>query len=130
MEEGETSNLNYNILYVLYLAVSLYYSLIVVNDYLSNLVLFITLLTLTSVFKRNQKKILVIQALITFTDLIVKTLSSLSFISVSKDLSIFNDSIVRTMVLIPMDSIKAETFVYIGLLFLSWILPFTYRGSS
>lgn len=81
MEDIETSNLNYNIIYCIYLPTSLYYTLFITNDVGSNIILFLSLLLLTSAFKKNQKGVLVLQALITFTDMIVKILTNYQLIS-------------------------------------------------
>jgi len=57
MKERTASNLNYNILYCMYLPTALYYSLIIVNDSLSNLILVFTLLSVTSLFSSKYHKI-------------------------------------------------------------------------
>ncbi len=75
MKEGTASNLNYNILYCLYLPTALYYSLLLINDYFSNLFLLLTLISVTSLFSSKYHKInhLCI-ALIAVLDLTVKVL--------------------------------------------------------
>lgn len=97
MKEGETSNLKYNILYCIYLPISLYYCLIFINDYLSNLIFFITLLTLTSVFKEKQRKLLVFQGLVTLADVTVKILVCLDILSFGNDIAVLDDHLVRIM---------------------------------
>lgn len=89
MEDAETSNLNYNILYCLYLPLALYYCLQLTNDYLSNLLFFTALMTLTSVFRQHQKKLLFAQAAVTAVDVAVKCLLKVGVIDIGQ--SIFLD---------------------------------------
>ena len=75
MKEGTASNINYNILYCLFLPTSLYYSLFLINDNLSNLFLLLTLLSATSLFAQRQHQILHITiAFIAVLDFIIKIL--------------------------------------------------------
>ncbi len=75
MKEGTASNLNYNVLYCLHLPIALYYSLILVNDLLSNLILLLILLSATSLFNSKYHKINhVCIAFVAVLDIIVKVL--------------------------------------------------------
>ena len=75
MKEGTASNLNYNVLYCLYLPTALYYSLLLINDYLSNLFLLLTLISVTSLLSfRYHKFNHFCIALIAVLDLVVKVL--------------------------------------------------------
>lgn len=81
MKEGTASNLNYNVLYCLYLPTALYYSLILVNDSLSNLILLLTLLSVTSLFSSRYHKINhFCIAFVAVLDIIVKVLLSTKII--------------------------------------------------
>lgn len=127
MEDGETSNLNYNILYCIYLPISLYYSLIITNDYTSNLIFFITLLTLTSVFKKHQRIVLIVQAAITIIDIVIKILIHFNRIRIDNG-AVLDDRIFKKIMMLSIDSFDTSTLVYLGMVFLSWILPFVYKG--
>lgn len=75
MKEGTASNLNYNVLYCLYLPTALYYSLVLINDHLSNLFLLLTLLSVTSLFSSKYHKINhFCIALVAVLDLVIKVL--------------------------------------------------------
>jgi hypothetical protein len=127
MEEGETSNLNYNLLYCIYLPTSIYYSLIVTNDFTSNLIFFAALITLTSVFKRNHLNVLIFQGVVTLADAAIKTLSSLSVIAVSSDIAVLDDRIVRSMIGLSVEAVSIPSIAYTVMLLISWILPFVYQ---
>jgi hypothetical protein len=127
MEEGETSNLNYNLLYCIYLPTSIYYSLIVTNDFTSNLIFFTALITLTSVFKRNHLNVLIFQGVVTLADAAIKTLSSLSVIAVSSDIAVLDDRIVRSMIGLSVEAVSIPSIAYTVMLLISWILPFVYQ---
>jgi hypothetical protein len=127
MEEGETSNLNYNLLYCIYLPTSIYYSLIVTNDFTSNLIFFTALITLTSVFKRNHLNVLIFQGVVTLADAAIKTLSSLSVITVSSDIAVLDDRIVRSMIGLSVEAVSIPSIAYTVMLLISWILPFVYQ---
>jgi hypothetical protein len=90
----------------------------------------VALLTLTSVFKQNQKKVLVFQAIATLVDLVGKALIFMDVISVSNDIAVIDDRIVRMMLSLSTEAVTIPTFVYIGMILLSWILPFTYHSEG
>lgn len=82
IKEGTASNINYNIFYCLFLPTSLYYSLFLINDNLSNLFLFLTLLSVSSLFTPKQHKILhILIALIAVLDLVCKVLIHIGVVS-------------------------------------------------
>lgn len=75
MKEGSPSNLNYNICYWLFLPALLHYTLLDAHDIPSNWLLFLSLLSLTSVFTPiKHKRLHVLLAVSVSLDLMVKVL--------------------------------------------------------
>lgn len=129
MEDAETSNLNYNILYCLYLPLALYYCLQLANDSLSNLLLLAALMTLTSVFRDHQRKLLFLQATITAADAVLKGLLQTGAVDIGN--SVFLDGrIINNILSISEEGLNASSLVYVGMVVVSWALPFVYRGAE
>lgn len=75
MKEGPPSNMKYNILYWLFLPTILYNALMVCHDLSTNWLLFLTLLSITSVFPPvRHKKLHIVLALSVTFDFLVKIL--------------------------------------------------------
>ena len=90
MEERELSNLNYNILYCIFLPSALYYCLQINNDPITNLLFVFILILLTSIFQSHHKKIvLFIIMVISLMELALKIMMSLDLFGFI-DKSMFN----------------------------------------
>lgn len=127
MEDAETSNLNYNILYCLHLPLALYYSLQITNDYLSNLLFLAALITLTSVFRQQQKRLLFAQAALTAVDVAVKGLVRVRVLDIGQN--IFLDGrIIDNILSFSAETLELSSVVYVAMVVLSWLLPFAYNG--
>ena len=88
MQEEVASNVNYNLCYCFYLPAIIYYALIISQDIGSCWLLFLTLISFTSVLRPSRHKLLHILMAISITlDFLVKILISMGLIVVDADSS-------------------------------------------
>lgn len=127
MKEGIASNINYNIAYCFFLPVVFYYCLFMVNDQISNLFLFLSLLSATSVFNsNNHKKLHISIGLLSLIDAVVKGLMVYQIIPkvsyLHLDLTLITD-----IINLNFDSLDYKTLIYFALIILSLICAFSYN---
>lgn len=67
------------------------------------------------------------QALVTLIDVTVKVLACLDVLSLSNDIAVLDDRLVRIILTPSTEALGVPVLVYIGMVLLSWILPFVYN---
>jgi len=128
MQEDSTSNLSYNFIYCIYLPVAFYYSLILVNDCTSNLLLILTLISLTSIFSNhNHRYILIALALLSLTDFGLKIALSLGF-DIPLMSRCLNYEIVKDLIYFSEESLNEASLAYLSMIMITVVLPFSYNG--
>lgn len=127
MKEGSPSNLNYNICYWLFLPALLHYALLDSHDLPTNWLLFLALLSLTSVFTPlKHKRLHLLLAVSASLDLVVKVLMVAGVVG-RIDEAYVDLGVVSNLVSLGSEPIQIGSLVYLLVVILSWLLVATFN---
>jgi hypothetical protein len=127
MQGDLTSNLSYNFIYCIYLTVAFYYFLMLSSDYNSNSLLLITLVSLASIFsKNNHRYILIMISLLSLSDFGIKIALSLGFSAPLLN-EYFNYESVKDLIYFSERSLNEKSLVYLSMIIAAFLLPISYN---